>query len=133
MSELIIENLAKHFGNVRAIDDINLTVADGEFLTLLGPSGCGKSTTLFAVAGLDTPTSGAIRVGGRTLFDSAQGIEVPPEKRNCGLVFQSYALWPHMTVADNLAFPLKIRKVNVAERKRRIYEALELVEMETYA
>lgn len=132
MSELMVENLVKHFGEVRAIDGISFTVAEGEFLTLLGPSGCGKSTTLFAIAGLDTPTGGVIRVGGRTFFDRERGILVPPEKRNCGLVFQSYALWPHMTVMDNLAFPLRIRKVNAADRKRRIMTALELVEMGEY-
>lgn len=132
MSELILENLSKHFGDVRAIDGINLTVADGEFLTLLGPSGCGKSTTLFAIAGLDTPTGGVIRAGSEIFFDSAKGILVPPEKRNCGLVFQSYALWPHMTVEQNLAFPLKIRKVGAADRARRIAEALELVDMSPY-
>ncbi len=132
MSELMIKNLTKHFGNVRAIDGISFTVAEGEFLTLLGPSGCGKSTTLFAIAGLDTPTGGVIRVGGRTFFDGEQGILVPPEKRNCGLVFQSYALWPHMTVMDNLAFPLRIRKVSATDRKRRIMTALELVEMGEY-
>lgn len=133
MSELVIENLSKHFGDVRAIDNVSFTVADGEFLTLLGPSGCGKSTTLFAIAGLDTPTGGVIRVGAQTFFDGDQGILVPPEKRNCGLVFQSYALWPHMTVMDNLAFPLRIRKVSGPEQKRRIMAALELVEMEQYA
>lgn len=133
MSELILENLSKHFGDVRAIDGINLSVSDGEFLTLLGPSGCGKSTTLFAIAGLDTPTGGVIRAGNDTFFDSAKSILVPPEKRNCGLVFQSYALWPHMTVEQNLAFPLKIRKVDAAGRARRIAEALELVEMGPYA
>jgi iron(III) transport system ATP-binding protein len=133
MTELVVENLSKHFGDVKAIDGISLTVADGEFLTLLGPSGCGKSTTLFAIAGLDTPTGGVIRAGSNTFFDAANGIVVPPEKRNCGLVFQSYALWPHMTVEQNLAFPLRIRKVGAAERSRRIGEALALVEMETYA
>jgi iron(III) transport system ATP-binding protein len=133
MSELVLENLSKHFGNVRAIDGINLTVADGEFLTLLGPSGCGKSTTLFAIAGLDTPTGGMIRAGNHVFFEATSGVLVPPEKRNCGLVFQSYALWPHMTVEQNLAFPLRIRKVGAADRVRRITEALELVEMGAYA
>jgi len=133
MSELVLENLSKHFGNVRAIDSINLKVADGEFLTLLGPSGCGKSTTLFAIAGLDTPTGGTIRAGEHVFFDSARSILVPPERRNCGLVFQSYALWPHMTVEQNLAFPLRIRKVPASDRQRRIAEALELVEMGAYA
>lgn len=132
MSELVIEKLSKHFGEVRAIDNIDLTVKDGEFLTLLGPSGCGKSTTLFAIAGLDNPTSGRISVGGRAFFDGETGLLLPPERRNCGLVFQSYALWPHMTVGENLAFPLKIRKIGKAERNRRINEALELVEMENY-
>lgn len=133
MSELSIKNLSKHYGNFRAVDGIDLDVTDGEFLTLLGPSGCGKSTTLFAVAGLDTPTAGTISVGGRTFYDGTSKLLVPPEKRNCGMVFQSYALWPHMTVFDNLAFPLKLRKVGRADRKRRIAEALELVEMEAFA
>lgn len=132
MSELVIQKLAKHFGDVKAIDNIDLTVRDGEFLTLLGPSGCGKSTTLFAIAGLDTPTSGRISVGGKAFYDDDAGLVVPPERRNCGLVFQSYALWPHMTVGDNLAFPLKIRKIGKAERNRRIDDALALVEMESY-
>lgn len=132
MSELVIENLSKHFGDVRAIDGIDLTVRDGEFLTLLGPSGCGKSTTLFAIAGLDTPTGGRISVGDTPFFDADRGLVLPAERRNCGLVFQSYALWPHMTVGENLAFPLKIRKVKAAERKRRIADALELVEMGQY-
>lgn len=132
MTELVLNNLSKHFGRVRAIDDVSFTVADGEFLTLLGPSGCGKSTTLFAIAGLDTPTGGYIRSGNHVFFDAAANLLVPPEKRNCGLVFQSYALWPHMTVAQNLAFPLRIRKVGAAERARRVAEALELVEMQAY-
>ena len=132
MVDLTIESLSKHFGDVRAIDSIDLTVRDGEFLTLLGPSGCGKSTTLFAIAGLDTPTGGSIKLGDRTLFDATRQIDIPPEKRNLGLVFQSYALWPHMTVAQNMAFPLSIRGVGRAERSRRIEEALTLVEMEDY-
>ncbi|WP_332769552.1 ABC transporter ATP-binding protein [Phenylobacterium sp.] len=133
MSELVVEGLSKHFGGVRAVDDVSFTVGDGEFVTLLGPSGCGKSTTLFAVAGLDTPTGGKISVGDQVFFDAARGLNVRPERRNCGLVFQSYALWPHMTVAQNLAFPLSIRKVPKSERARRIDEALSLVEMESYA
>ncbi len=133
MAELIIENLCKHFGDVKAVDNVSLTVADGEFLTLLGPSGCGKSTTLFAVAGLDTPTSGRIVVGDKVFFDGATGQLVQPEARNCGLVFQSYALWPHMTVYKNLAFPLELRKIPKAERATRVREALALVEMDAYA
>lgn len=133
MSELLVEGLSKHFGGVRAVDDVSFRVGDGEFVTLLGPSGCGKSTTLFAVAGLDTPTAGRISVGGQVFFDGDRRLNLAPERRNCGLVFQSYALWPHMTVGQNLAFPLNIRKVPKPERERRVHEALALVEMEPYA
>ncbi|QCI66908.1 ABC transporter ATP-binding protein [Phreatobacter stygius] len=132
MAELTIENLDKHFGAIRAVDDINLTVADGEFVTLLGPSGCGKSTTLGAIAGLEQPTGGRITVGKTVYFDGARGIFLAPEARNCGLVFQSYALWPHMTVHDNVVFPLTLRQVSRSERKRRVEEALALVEMERF-
>ncbi|WP_120009518.1 ABC transporter ATP-binding protein [Teichococcus vastitatis] len=133
MADLTIQGLTKRFGGVTAVEDVNLHVADGEFVTLLGPSGCGKSTTLAAVAGLDRADGGRIQVGDRVYFDAARGIYLPPEARSCGLVFQSYALWPHMTVADNVAFPLTLRKVSSAERKRRIEEVLALVEMERYA
>jgi iron(III) transport system ATP-binding protein len=132
MAELLIENLNKRFGPVHAVEDVNLRVADGEFVTLLGPSGCGKSTTLGAIAGLDQPTSGRIRVGNKTYFDGDKGIFLPPEARNCGLVFQSYALWPHMTVYDNVVFPLTLRKVSAVDRKRRVAECLALVEMERF-
>ncbi len=133
MAELVIEGLTRRFGEVVAVDGIDLHVADGEFVTLLGPSGCGKSTTLAAVAGLDRPEGGRIRVGQTVYFDSDRGIYLPPEARNCGLVFQSYALWPHMTVQDNVAFPLTLRKVSAADRRRRVEEVLALVEMERYA
>src|SRR4051812_3277026 len=133
MAELLIENLHKQFGPVHAVEDVNIRVADGEFVTLLGPSGCGKSTTLGAIAGLDKPTSGRIRVGGKTYFDGDKGIFLPPEARNCGLVFQSYALWPHMTVYHNVVFPLTLRKVSGAACRRRVEECLALVEMERFA
>ncbi len=133
MADVVVDHLVKKYAAVTAIDDVSLTVGNGEFLTLLGPSGCGKSTTLFAVAGLDRPTGGRIAVGGEDVFDGGSGVFVPPEKRDIGLVFQSYALWPHMTVADNLAFPLKLRKIGRAERDQRIREALSLVEMADYA
>jgi iron(III) transport system ATP-binding protein len=133
MADLMIEGLTKRFGDVTAVDSVSLHVADGEFVTLLGPSGCGKSTTLAAVAGLDRADGGRIQVGGAVYFDAERGIYLPPEARSCGLVFQSYALWPHMTVADNVAFPLTLRKVSAAERRRRVSEVLELVEMERFA
>lgn len=133
MADLVLENLTIRYNNVTAVNNISINVASGEFLTLLGPSGCGKSTTLFAIAGLNHATSGIIRIGDKILFDGATNTVVPPEHRNIGLVFQSYALWPHMTVAENLAFPLKLRKMGRAERDERIKEALSLVEMLPYA
>ena len=133
MAELIVEKLTRTFGDVVAVKDVSFKVAEGEFLTLLGPSGCGKSTTLSAIAGLERATSGRICVGGEVYFDGATGRYLPPERRRCGMVFQSYALWPHMTVAGNCAYPLKLRKVDAAERKRRIAETLALVEMDHLA
>jgi len=133
MADLIIENLTIKYGEVTAVENLSINVPSGEFLTLLGPSGCGKSTTLFAVAGLNHATSGTIRVGDRILFNGDRKATVPPERRNIGLVFQSYALWPHKTVADNLAFPLILRKMGKSERDERIKEALGLVEMLPYA
>jgi iron(III) transport system ATP-binding protein len=132
MAELRVEGLVKTFGEVRAVDDISFRVEDGEFLTLLGPSGCGKSTTLAAIAGLDRPDQGRIALGDNVFFDGTKQRFVPPEGREIGLVFQSYALWPHMTVRDNLDFPLKLRKLPRAERAKRIEEVLALVEMTEY-
>ena len=133
MADLILEDLTIKYGDVTAVEKLNIHVASGEFLTLLGPSSCGKSTSLFAVAGLNHATSGVIRVGDRVLFDGNPQNTVPPERRNIGLVFQSYALWPHKTVADNLAFPLQLRRMGRSERDERIREALGLVEMLPYA
>src|SRR5690606_13641917 len=132
MAELRVEGLIKTFGEVRAVDDVTFTVADGEFLTLLGPSGCGKSTTLAAIAGLDRPDRGLIALGDKVFFDSNSDRFMPTESREIGLVFQSYALRPHMTVRENLDFPLKLRKIGKAERARRIEEVLDLVEMGEY-
>ena len=132
MAELVVTGLTRAYGEVRAVDDVSFTVADGELVTLLGPSGCGKSTTLFSIAGLDRPTSGQIRVGSHVFFDSASGIHLAPERRNCGLVFQSYALWPHMTVRENVAFPLKLRKVAAAKARGKAAWALSLVEMDRF-
>ena len=133
MADLVLENLTIKYGEVTAVENLNIHVASGEFLTLLGPSGCGKSTSLFAVAGLNHATSGVIRVGDKVLFNGDPRATVPPERRNIGLVFQSYALWPHKSVADNLAFPLILRKMGRAERDERIKESLGLVEMLPYA
>ncbi|MEW1999066.1 ABC transporter ATP-binding protein [Streptomyces coelicoflavus] len=129
MPELVVENIKKSFHGTTVLEDIDFTVADGEFFTLLGPSGCGKFTTLSCVAGLETPDSGTIRVGDQVFFDGTPRHTVPPEGRNLGLVFQSHALWPHMTIADNLALPLKLRKVPKAEQRRLIDDALTKVDM----
>jgi iron(III) transport system ATP-binding protein len=127
MPELTVKNLKKEFGDNTVLHDNSFTIKDGEFFTLLGPSGCGKSTTLNCIAGLEQPTGGSIAVGGTTFVDTDQGIFLQPEERNLGMVFQSYALWPHMTIAKNLALPLNIRKVPKARQKAQIHDALDKV------
>jgi iron(III) transport system ATP-binding protein len=129
MPEIHVESLVKQFGDNRALDDVSFTVAEGELFTLLGPSGCGKSTTLMSVAGFQSPEQGRIAVDGVVFFDASSRVNVAAERRNLGIVFQSYAVWPHMTVFDNLAFPLKVRKTKRAAVRARVHEVLELVEM----
>ncbi len=110
----VVEDLHKTFQagqtEVHAIDGISLNVEAGKLLTLLGPSGCGKTTTLRCLAGLERPDRGRIVIDGRVVFDSEQGIFVPPSERALGMVFQSYAIWPHMTVFENVAFPLRVAR-----------------------
>jgi len=134
-NDLIIEGLTKKFAtsNSVAIADVNITVKEGQFTTLLGPSGCGKSTTLNCVAGLEQPTAGSIRVGDFVMTDTARDLILPPEQRHLGMVFQSYALWPHMKVFDNVAFALKLQKRPSDEIKKRVQESLALVELEELA
>ncbi|WP_155059240.1 ABC transporter ATP-binding protein [Streptomyces blattellae] len=127
MPEVTVKNLAKTFGDNSVLRDVTFTIKDGEFFTLLGASGCGKSTTLNCVAGLEQPTEGSITVGGRPFVDTSAGVFLPPEERNLGMVFQSYALWPHMTIAKNLALPLTIRKVPKEKQKTLIHDALDKV------
>ncbi|SHN39129.1 ABC transporter ATP-binding protein [Cryptosporangium aurantiacum] len=129
-----VRNLVKRFRResgavVHAIDDVSFTVGTGDFVVLLGPSGCGKTTLLRAIAGLETPDQGTIRIGGRTQYSSAERIAVPPERRNISMVFQSYALWPHMTAFDNVAYPLRSRRGRPGKREiaERVRAALELV------
>jgi iron(III) transport system ATP-binding protein len=133
MPEIAVERLVKEFGDQRALDHVGFTVPDGELFTLLGPSGCGKSTTLMSIAGFQRPEGGRIAVATETFFDAERRINVPAEQRNLGIVFQSYAVWPHMTVFENLAFPLKVRRLSRREIRARIEETLELVEMTPYA
>jgi iron(III) transport system ATP-binding protein len=129
MSHITLRSIEKRFGSFVAISGLDLDVQQGELMTLLGPSGCGKTTTLRMIAGLELPSAGRIELAGRTLNDTAAGIAVPPERRGMGMVFQSYAVWPHMTVARNIDYPLRIRKVASVERERRLARALELVQL----
>ena len=128
-----IAGLVKKFGETTVLPSLDLDVGTGELLVLLGPSGCGKTTTMRCVAGLETPTAGSISIGGVTVFDDAKRIDVPIEERRVGMVFQSYAIWPHLTVFENVAFPLQIAKLPKAEVAERVGEMLALVGLETYA
>jgi iron(III) transport system ATP-binding protein len=130
--EIHVENLVKEFGDQRALDDVSFDVEEGELFTLLGPSGCGKSTTLMSIAGFQHPEAGRVAVGDEVFVDAARKVAVPAEQRNLGIVFQSYAVWPHMTVFGNLAFPLKVRKLKRNAIRTRVREVLELVEMTPY-
>jgi iron(III) transport system ATP-binding protein len=128
-----LQGVGRHFGALKAVDSVDLAVESGEFLTLLGPSGCGKTTTLRMVAGLERNDTGTIVIGGRTVSDASADLFVSPDQRKLGMVFQSYAIWPHMTVFDNVAYPLSVRRVAKAEIRTRVMAALRLVEMEAYA
>jgi len=123
MAHLELENLTKRFAGVASVDGINLSAEHAEFICLLGPSGCGKTTTLRMIAGLIEPDAGEVRVAGKVL--SSPRAVTPPERRNMGMIFQSYAVWPHMTVGQNVAYGLKMRKVPRAERQRRTQAVLE--------
>src|SRR5947208_5114995 len=112
MPAVIVRDVVKEFdkGNVRAVDRVAFEVQEGELLVLLGPSGCGKTTTLRMIAGLEEPDAGEVWLGSRVVSSSARNLFVPTEKRNIGMVFQSYAIWPHMTVFENVAYPLRVRR-----------------------
>ncbi len=122
-----LRSLSKHFGSTVAVDRIDLDIPAGALFFLLGPSGCGKTTLLRMLAGFTDPTGGTIRFGDREVT------HLPPDKRNTGMCFQSYALWPHMTVSDNVAFGLKVRKVSSEQITQRVHQALEMVQMGKYA
>ncbi len=133
MSNVSIKHLNKAFdGRVNAIKDLSLQIRDGEFFVLLGPSGCGKTTTLRCIAGLEDPDAGEIRIANDLVLAPQQGIFVPPEKREMGMVFQSYALWPHMTVWDNVAYPIKTRRKVAKKEKQQIFKTLQLVGLEDF-
>jgi iron(III) transport system ATP-binding protein len=132
MGDLRVSGLKKSFGTggskVSAVDGFNVEVRDGELLVLLGPSGCGKSTTIRALAGLEVPDAGRIAFGPQVVFDAGRRIEVRPHKRDIGMVFQSYALWPHMTVRRNIAYPLRARRRREGNRRELVEQAAELVD-----
>ncbi|HVR88298.1 MAG TPA: ABC transporter ATP-binding protein [Candidatus Limnocylindria bacterium] len=132
MESIVLADVSKRFDSVTAVDNVSFTVAPGELLTLLGPSGCGKTTTMRLIAGLERGDDGQIRVGDLIVSDARRGLFLPPEKRHIGMVFQSYAIWPHMTVFQNVAYPLKVRGVGRAEIESRVLEALALVELSGY-
>ena len=124
-----VRDLVVRYGAVAAVRGVTFTVGAGEHLTLLGPSGCGKTTTLRAIAGLEKPTSGEIRIGGAAVFSSSPSVNIPAERRGLSMVFQSYAIWPHMSVFDNVAYGLRVRKRPEAEVTTRVQEALDLVQL----
>ncbi len=126
MAEVTLEHVDKHYGDLQVIFDVSLSVIEGEFVVFVGPSGCGKSTLLRAIAGLEDITSGSILIGGDCVN------EVPPAERGVAMVFQSYALYPHMTVRSNMEFGLKVNKIETAERNRRIDEAVRILQLEEY-
>ena len=133
MADVKISSVTKKFGNVYAVDKFDALIRDGEFVSILGPSGCGKTTMLRMIAGFEKATEGEISIGDQVVSKASAGIFVPPEKRHIGMVFQSYAVWPHMNVFDNVAYPLKIQKVPAEQLKERTTKALALVHLEEYA
>ena len=127
MSKLVLRNVSRTFGDFTAVDNFNLELKEGELVSLLGPSGCGKTTTLRMIAGFMTPTAGTIELDGQVISSPASSL--PPEKRQMSMIFQSYAIWPNMTVAENVGFGLKIRNFKTDEIRRRVGEILEVVQM----
>lgn len=132
MSTITFKNIVKRFGDVRAVDSLNLEIKEQEFITLLGPSGCGKTTTLRCLSGLEEPEEGEIFIDDRCIFSSAKFINVPPGQRGLGLVFQNYALWPHMKVGQNISFGLRKNHLDQTQLKERIDQILKIVGLEGY-
>ena len=133
MPKIILKNVTKLFGKAVAVDCLNLEINDGDFVTLLGPSGCGKTTTLRMIAGLESPTEGEIYIGDKLVFSHQKGIDISPDKRNIGFLFQNYALWPHLTTYKNIAFGLENLKWNKKRISERVHELLEMMNIVEYA
>ncbi len=132
MSDIVLKNITKRFGKSVAVDNLNLTIDDGDFITLLGPSGCGKTTTLRMIAGLETPTEGEIWIDGKCVFSAEKGINVAPSKRDVGFLFQNYALWPHMTVFQNISFGLENMKWSKERIRSKVDELLKMLKIEEF-
>src|SRR5712675_763323 len=130
MAAIQLDRVVKRWGSARGVDDVSLTAEEGSLLVLLGPSGCGKSTTLRLIAGLEQPDSGEIWIRGRLVASPDRNVMVPPEGRGIGLVFQSYAIWPHMTVAENIGYPLKARRLDRDAIAARVAETIRLVKLD---
>lgn len=133
MTLLEVKNLVVQYGNVPAVNNVSFSLDAGKSLTLLGPSGCGKTTLLRSIAGLEKPSQGSICLYGNKISDAASRIWVPTERRNLSMMFQSYAIWPHMTVFDNVAYGLRLRKVPAADVRRKVLDALALVGLADFA
>ena len=131
MSSVTIQNVTKSFGNTVVLEDFDAVFQNGEFVTLLGPSGCGKTTMLRIIAGFEKPTSGCVKFDERVV--SSDKVFIPPEKRDIGMVFQSYAVWPHMTVFDNVAYPLRIKKMDKDAIQKKVDRVLAMVHLTQYA
>jgi len=132
MSEIVLKHIDKYYGDSHVLKDINLTIEDGDFMTLLGPSGCGKTTTLRVISGLEKPQNGTMTIDGVTMIDAPNAFFEEPSKRGLNLVFQSYALWPHMTVYQNISFGLKIKKLSKDEIDKRVMDSLRTLRIEQY-
>lgn len=133
MSRIELTGVNKFYGNVHVLKDVDLTIEQGDFMTLLGPSGCGKTTTLRVISGLENPQEGTINIDGDFVADPIMGKFLPPSKRDLNLVFQSYALWPHMTVFDNVAFGLTVKKMNKVQIQDDVMSALKKMQIDQYA
>lgn len=133
MSRIELQNINKYYGSSHVLRDVNLTIEDGDFMTLLGPSGCGKTTTLRIISGLEKPEGGTMLIDGKTMIDAQAAFYEEPSKRGLNLVFQSYALWPHMTVFENVSFGLKIKKMSKREIEESVTQALKTMRIGEYA
>ena len=133
MSRIELKHIDKFYGSNHVLRDINLVIEDGDFMTLLGPSGCGKTTTLRVVSGLEKPQNGYMTIDGREVINCDDAFYEEPSKRGLNLVFQSYALWPHMTVYDNIAFGLKIKKMSKADIDKAVSDSLRMLRIEQFS